>query len=286
MLNKTTSIFVIGGLLNALCLGYVLFGLNERTSLESETERLSNSMTRLETQLPDPSSTMALAHNIRTLNDRNRELMQAMQYDFGDVLPEEQPDSPEVEVSDQQSYARDEINDLYTSRGRSVPDEDALGLPDQPNGDRYRDQLRQINVAIHLHQLLLEKNAEAISGIKRNSISPDHRIAETLNNLDEMALLSPPLTISFNATLEKSISILHALQTPSSYLQLLSLTMNTGEGETATGSDELLLKVECTVAPIYSGHPLEEDKTGKTDTSETSSERDTEDDNGGSSFFE
>lgn len=285
MLNKTTSIFVIGGLLNALCLGYVLFGLNERTSLERETEKLSTSISRFEKQLPDPSNTMALSHQIRTLNDRNREMKQAMRYDFGDVLPREQPDSPRVEVGDQRSYARDEINDLYTSRGRSVPDDDALGLPNQPDENRYRDQLRQINVARHIHQLLLDKDVEAISGIKRNSISPDHRIVETLNNLDDNALLTPPLTISFNATLENSLSVLHALQTPSSYLQILSLDMNTGNGETASGSDDLLLKVECTVAPIYSGQPVEQAETTETDTTDPSSEGDDEND-GGSSFFE
>ncbi len=284
MLNKTTSIFVIGGLLNALCIGYVLFGLTERTSLKSQTQSLSNEINRLERKLPTPSKMMALSNQIRTLNERNSRLKEAMRYDFTDVLPEEQPESPEVQVGDQLSYARDKINDLYTSRGRSVP-EDALGLPDQPDKNRYRDQLRQINVARHLHQLLLDKEVETISGIKQNSISPDHRIVQTLKNLEPLALLSPPLTISFDATLTKSVSVLHALQSPSSYLQILSLSIDAKQGETASGSNELLLNVECTVAPIYSGQKIDNESAGGTDSSTTPSDRDDENGDDNSSFF-
>lgn len=283
-MNKTNLIFVIGGLLNALCIGYVVFGVTERSSLESQTQSLSGNITRLERQLPDPSSMLALSNQIRTLKDRNRTLKTSMRYDFGDVLPEEEPDSPEVEVGDRLSFARDKINDLYSSRGRSVP-EDALGLPDQPDQQRYRDQLRQINVARHLHKLLLDKNVDSISGIKSNNLSPDERIVKTLQNLDQMDLLCSPLTVSFDATLENTLSVLHALQTPSSYLQILTLSIEAQEGETAGTSNDLLLSVECTVAPVYSGEALDKAPAGDTDTSGTSSDGDGGDDDGDSSFF-
>ncbi len=276
--GRTTIIFLVGGLINILCLGYIVFGISQRSSLRSSVRNLSGEQRRLEQKLPDPSGMMSLSNQVRMLTERRDQLKRQMRFIFGESLPENRPDSPEVMIGDRTSKVLNQLQELYRKHNRSMPD-DATGLPDEPNPDIFWNQLRQIYVAKHLHSLLLDTEVASIEGISVSSSPSEHNLKTRLNETDEMHLLTSPLTVTFSATLDKTLSVLHRLQTPDAYLQLLSLSIRKNDDGTAVDRDDPLLEVKFTAAPVHAGR----DFPGETESTDTT--RESEQSDNSSSLF-
>ncbi len=246
--NKRFSGIVGGGIIvNFFLFFYVTSYIQGVETVAGQAKDIARKVEGKQGSVPSSSQLLTLSDQVSFLKKRKDTFRQRIKFEFPKEKIQGAKDlssPPDVIIRNRSASAREYLKDLFREHGAPYP-EDALGIPAEPDPDRFMEQLRKIYIVKHLYELALEMGIKQIDGIYPGMDA----LPERLQSFTGVEYLCNPFQLRFRGTMNETFRLLYNLQRPGKYLQVLKQNVQSS-GSALKKGGEPLLKTRITLVPV------------------------------------
>lgn len=265
--NPVFSSITGGGLLVTILLGSWFFSsVNGVSQLKSETRNLRGQIQELANNTPDETQLSTLEYRLNHFQETNNQLRSHLSFDI--PQPDERPEG------DSRFFLRTRISELageIENRFRSSPlqvPEQFEGFPSEISGDQFDRNWRDIQVANHLYQLILDLEPRNFSYLR--PVETGGNIPRFPADAREFRPAGTPLTFQLEADPDTILQLLYQLQQPGQYLFFQSLRAESLEVEEGT----VPLRLTATVVSLQTREDTSGEQQGEEENGTSESQED------------